>query len=1080
MGKKKPADSSSSSSSEDEDFAAFAACAVSFEDITAQQKQIAQKAKERVGRKRPRPTKERSEGAADGEGGNASDDDVVTDVLDPAQIKIAAALDAMLEGQLRVKEPGPKRLRKEAKAAARAEAEEAEAAAGPGGFRFFAAVAPGAPALLEPDDPPPPPGTPFPETFRRRRAPDPGAAAAALPALAAGVQPLVEAAAAAAAAGAAAGGGSGEGGEGSSGKGEGGKGKKGKGKGKEAEVVAALVAFAARLSLLAASLTASSAALFVLSAAVDVGAFLSLTRSAGRLSPLLAAELAYTVLAAAAAAAAHLGTGGPRGTGAGQGGGEGAPQDGVCDGRGGPAGMLLPLVWLIQRPPPWRVSVRVAAGVANTALALLWPHTAPRQPAAKAPAHSVPPADASAVVTVGGQQCTRVAVGAAKPPADALAKPLRSLRPLCIQVDKAGDPLPTGADPEGAPGPEGEGAGGGGEAEDEVAAPTTPTSGCSEGPAASKRRSDGGSRRRRESRKAPAAAPALPPALALYAPPAARTGEAWQLEAHPPAEAGVQGPAVQVVPPIRKVAPVPRVPRPLYRSLVGRRAVRMKVPWAEPEHTAPGFEQRLSDVLASGEVHLGGVWVQPGCVEVTLLLLAVDRRSGEREGEDCPSGSRPLAWEAPVADLGSHECVYRIALEEAPSNEGIALLELAWEDGPHAAPGLTLPLLCTTDGEVAAEVEALVRAWAGEQPQGRAGPSGAASSAPPPCLDALLVDLGAWLAAEARAEAGTGGSGAGADPVMQAAEEALSAFATAAGCPAIARRLSGSPPQPSPEPQDLSPDQPSAPIPVPALRRPLRLPAVVLLLSSAVRSVLAAALWVLRWTFGVSPPPAEEVAAQQAAMEAWALSLMRTLIALEYLSGTARFLRAVKTGEDGLLGLLVISIVGLLPALMVTLSWPLLRRPAWTRLALGSCLARYAAYACGKLLMISWNIPAPNTDGKNALAGGPGLVVFEGIIIPVSTLLPLGTMLLVSLTRAPMVLGWTWNMRACATLAAAAAQALRVEVAALASTLACHVIIRLRTQGQARRAAAQAAAAGAEGPVGSGGAGKGGKADYTL
>ncbi|KAG2495376.1 hypothetical protein HYH03_006644 [Edaphochlamys debaryana] len=359
------------------------------------------------------------------------------------------------------------------------------------------------------------------------------------------------------------------------------------------------------------------------------------------------------------------------------------------------------------------------------------------------------------------------------------------------------------------------------------------------------------------------------PALAfvLYSAATHHLREPWCMHEYPALAAGADVTALPNLLHRLTSQAASRVSPPLFCSPLGRRAVRFKVPWAKPDRISPGYERRLEEVYASGEVHLGGVWVQPARrVEVTLLLLAADRRSGKREGEAPPAltacvkypGGRVAAarvFPSPPSAEGSHECVYRIALEEAPSKEGIALLELAWEDGPHASPCLMLPLLCTADGEVEAEVEALARAWAGDQPQGSAGPSGAAASAPPPCLDALLVDLGAWLAAEARAEAGTGGAGAGADAVIQAAKEAL-------------------------------PDQPSAPAPVPR-RPPVRLLAAVLLLSSAVRSVLAAALWVLRWTFGVWPPPAEEVAAQQAAMEAWALSLMRTLLDLGVSAGVA-------------------------------------------------------------------------------------------------------------------------------------------------------------------------------------------------
>ncbi|KXZ44755.1 hypothetical protein GPECTOR_63g9 [Gonium pectorale] len=145
-------ETASSSSSSEEDLAAFQSVVVTFEDITSKQKEVAE--------------------------------------------QIAAALDSLLEGRLRVKDPGPKRLKKEAKAAAR-EAAEAQA---DGGFRFFARVQPGAAVVLEPPELPPLEGTPFPDTFRQRREPPAEAAAAAMPVLAIDGEAILAAAAAAAAA----------------------------------------------------------------------------------------------------------------------------------------------------------------------------------------------------------------------------------------------------------------------------------------------------------------------------------------------------------------------------------------------------------------------------------------------------------------------------------------------------------------------------------------------------------------------------------------------------------------------------------------------------------------------------------------------------------------------------------------------------------------------------------------------------------------------------------------------------------------------------------------------------------------
>ncbi|GIL77056.1 hypothetical protein Vretimale_3228 [Volvox reticuliferus] len=200
---------SSSSSSSEEDLAAFRAVVVSFEEITSKQKEVAEQAKQRIaGAIKRKRYVGRKIAAAEEDGANgvkdngADDDDGPWDQLDPVQLKVAAALDSLLEGRLKLKAPGPKTLRREARAAGRA-LEKADADAG-GVFRFFARVKPGEPAALEPYEASPPKGTPFPELFRLRRNPAAAEAAAALPMLAVDGAALLTAAAKASTAAAAA------------------------------------------------------------------------------------------------------------------------------------------------------------------------------------------------------------------------------------------------------------------------------------------------------------------------------------------------------------------------------------------------------------------------------------------------------------------------------------------------------------------------------------------------------------------------------------------------------------------------------------------------------------------------------------------------------------------------------------------------------------------------------------------------------------------------------------------------------------------------------------------------------------
>ncbi|GIL82191.1 hypothetical protein Vretifemale_11084, partial [Volvox reticuliferus] len=62
-----------------------------------------------------------------------------------------------------------------------------------------------------------------------------------------------------------------------------------------------------------------------------------------------------------------------------------------------------------------------------------------------------------------------------------------------------------------------------------------------------------------------------------------------------------------------------------YKSPIRRRTARIKIPFAEPEDIAPGYVERLQALVAQRGMHLSGVYVRPGCIEL-LMDLEMDAR----------------------------------------------------------------------------------------------------------------------------------------------------------------------------------------------------------------------------------------------------------------------------------------------------------------------------------------------------------------------------------------------------------------------------------------------------------------------
>ncbi|KAG2447399.1 hypothetical protein HYH02_007726 [Chlamydomonas schloesseri] len=92
----------------------------------------------------------------------------------------------------------------------------------------------------------------------------------------------------------------------------------------------------------------------------------------------------------------------------------------------------------------------------------------------------------------------------------------------------------------------------------------------------------------------------------------------------PPAEQCPEGGGADAV-----VAAAPRPPVRPYQSLIRRRTTHhYKIPWADPEDIAPGFEERLAALYAARGLAVTGMHVRAGCIELTVAAVDYSRLLG--------------------------------------------------------------------------------------------------------------------------------------------------------------------------------------------------------------------------------------------------------------------------------------------------------------------------------------------------------------------------------------------------------------------------------------------------------------------
>ncbi|EFJ45507.1 hypothetical protein VOLCADRAFT_105960 [Volvox carteri f. nagariensis] len=85
----------------------------------------------------------------------------------------------------------------------------------------------------------------------------------------------------------------------------------------------------------------------------------------------------------------------------------------------------------------------------------------------------------------------------------------------------------------------------------------------------------------------------------------------------------------------------PSVAAHKYKSPVRRTVLRVKIPWAEPDQLAPGFEQRLADLVSHHGLSLAGTYVRSGCIELVLVLEDLPPEQPSAPQPPSPSQSKP-------------------------------------------------------------------------------------------------------------------------------------------------------------------------------------------------------------------------------------------------------------------------------------------------------------------------------------------------------------------------------------------------------------------------------------------------------
>ncbi|GIL52785.1 hypothetical protein Vafri_8464 [Volvox africanus] len=183
---------------------------------------------------------------------------------------------------------------------------------------------------------------------------------------------------------------------------------------------------------------------------------------------------------------------------------------------------------------------------------------------------------------------------------------------------------------------------------------------------------------------------------------------------------------------------------------------------------------------------------------------------------------------------------------------------------------------------------------------------------------------------------------------------------------------------------------------------------------------------------------ASEEAEYRAYAAPWTISQEHVIQTFEILVLLTRLFRA---RADVLNPANVTALLGGLPGLASLAAYLLLPKRAWQRVAVAIKVPRYMTYMAAKALSVVLNLPLP--PGMSSYQLGIGMVLHEGLLLPLACLLPLRSAIFVTIGKVlpcmimMLVSGVASNRRQAGLRCAA------VAAVALPNTILCHTYLRV-------------------------------------
>ncbi|KAG2447395.1 hypothetical protein HYH02_007723 [Chlamydomonas schloesseri] len=474
----------------------------------------------------------------------------------------------------------------------------------------------------------------------------------------------------------------------------------------------------------------------------------------------------------------------------------------------------------------------------------------------------------------------------------------------------------------------------------------------------------------------------------------------------------------------------------------------------------------------------GAAAVEPA---VLRLRVAFSGGAGPAAADDvvvrCGSGYlavRVAAKQLSAADegeaVGAQEWEYAVELVEPPPHPQLLTVQLAFPAAAvtasagagdtHNAPvqWLSVPVLALDDAAVAAELGAELLQQQVEQPD--------ASSA---CMEELVCDLGQWLASASGADATTAGAVRGGLPAEWVSELGahLLEYAEGAGLVATAARIRAGAGQLTDGPVTCVDGGPEGSLPPPSADAAVSEDGSSATDTGTVAELSSVAKD-LRWRGarssgksgtgdgagcsskgqckGISNAGSNNWSSARSGLqeytEAWIVTMCKTCQMVECLVAVSFAALGLRAGQTLWCAESAVVYAGLGMGTVTTLAGLWMTPRAWSRLALAARLPRFLGFMTSKFLLSAGALPPP--AGAATYAGGPGILLLEGVILPSGCLLPPRTALLMSCLKLPLNLMSGLAVGAFAGPLPAALMALAVEAAALGTTLACHAYVKRR------------------------------------